>query len=184
MNTSAIDGPKLWRRALATWQVSELLAMRYPVRVMKLSTRGRYALRMMLDIARNGGEQRPVSLAEVAERTDISRGYLEQLALALRNARLLRGVAGRYGGYRLMRSAAKISVGDVIEAAIGPINLVDCVEDPETCMRAEGCECRLVYQVINRRIIEVLHGYTIKDLTDPEMIAALLASSEPSNGLL
>ena len=59
---------------------------------MRLSTRARYALRMMLDVARNGGDGDPVSLANVAERTGISRGYLEQLAMALRTARLVRGV--------------------------------------------------------------------------------------------
>ena len=60
---------------------------------MRLSTRARYALRMMLDIARNGGQDVPVSLGMVAERTDLSRGYLEQVALSLRNARLVKGVA-------------------------------------------------------------------------------------------
>ena len=140
---------------------------------MKLSTRGRYALRMMLDIARNGGEERPVSLAEVSERTDISRGYLEQLALALRNAGLLRGVAGRYGGYRLMRSPTEITIGDVVEAAIGPINLVDCVENPDTCVRADGCECRMVYALINQRIAEVLQGYTLAELTDPDCVRTM-----------
>ena len=60
---------------------------------MKISTRGRYALRMMLDIARHGAQEKPVSLASVSERTAISHGYLEQVALALRSARLVRGVA-------------------------------------------------------------------------------------------
>jgi Rrf2 family cysteine metabolism transcriptional repressor len=132
-----------------------------------LTTRARYALRMMLDVARNGGEDRPVSLASVAERTDISRGYLEQLALALRNARLLRGVAGRYGGYRLAESAKHITVGEVIEAVIGPICVVDCVDDPMSCPRAELCECRTVYSIINERIAEVLREYTLADLLDP-----------------
>ncbi|MCJ7756147.1 MAG: Rrf2 family transcriptional regulator, partial [Thermoanaerobaculales bacterium] len=62
---------------------------------MKISTRGRYALRMMLDVTRHGGEVKPVSLASVSERTGISHGYLEQVALALRGAGLVRGVAGR-----------------------------------------------------------------------------------------
>lgn len=122
---------------------------------------------MMLDIARNGGEERPVSLSEVSDRTDISRGYLEQLALVLRNARLLRGVAGRYGGYRLTRESNDITVGQVIEAAIGEIFLVDCLDEPDGCMRSESCECRMVYALINRRIADVLHAYTLADLSDP-----------------
>ncbi len=137
---------------------------------MRLTTRARYALRMMLDVARNGGEEAPVSLATVAERTGISRGYLEQLALALRNARLVRGVAGRYGGYRLTEPASDITIGQIVEAAIGPICLVDCLEDPMTCPRAEFCECRIVYELINERVAEVLREYTLADLLDPSWI--------------
>jgi len=137
---------------------------------MRLTTRARYALRMMLDVARNGGDERPVSLASVAERTDISRGYLEQLALALRNARLIKGVAGRYGGYRLAESPKHITVGEIVEAAIGPICVVDCVDDPMSCPRAELCECRTVYSLINERIAEVLREYTLADLLDPSWV--------------
>ena len=134
---------------------------------MRLSTRARYALRMMLDVARNGGTETPVSLASVAERTDLSRGYLEQLAMGLRNAKLLRSVAGRYGGYRLARSPNEIFLGQIVEAAIGPISVVDCVEDPETCGRADDCECRLVYSVINKQIAEVLNRYSLSNVMEP-----------------
>jgi Rrf2 family protein len=119
---------------------------------------------MMLDIARFGSEESPVSLSTVAERGDISRGYLEQLALGLRNANLLKAVAGRYGGYRLARPASEITLGRIIEAAIGPINLVECVANPDDCLRSEGCECRQLYALINRRITEVLDEYTLADL--------------------
>ncbi len=134
---------------------------------MRLTTRARYALRMMLDLARNGGLEKPVSLAAVSERTDISRGYLEQLAMALRNARLVRGVAGRYGGYRLTEPPERITVGQIVEAATGPVCVVDCVDDPASCPRAEDCECRLVYSLVNERIAEVLREYTLADLLDP-----------------
>ncbi len=137
---------------------------------MRLTTRARYALRLMLDVARNGGEETPVSLASVSERTGISRGYLEQLVLGLRNARLVRGVAGRYGGYRLAARPSEITVGRIVEAAIGPIFLVDCVEDAATCVRAEDCECRVVYSLINERIAEVLREYTLADLLDPNWV--------------
>jgi Rrf2 family protein len=125
---------------------------------------------MMIDIARNGGEKKPVSLSSVSERTDLSRGYLEQLAITLRNARVLRGVAGRYGGYRLARPATKITVGDIVEATIGPVCIVECLEEPESCMRTEFCECRLVYALINQRIAEVLHTFSLSDLLDPSWI--------------
>lgn len=148
--------------------------------MMKLSTRARYALRMMLDVARHGGEAEPVSLSSVAGRTDLSRGYLEQLALGLRNARLLKGVAGRRGGYRLALPAGEITVAQVVEASIGPINLVECLEDPASCPRAEFCECRAVYRLINSRVVEVLKEYTLADLLDPSWVRAHL---EPGSEL-
>lgn len=134
---------------------------------MKISTRGRYALRMMLDLARSGGADTPVSLASVAERTGISHGYLEQVALSLRNAGLVRGVAGRHGGYKLSSPPEEISIRQIIEATIGPICVVDCIEEPEACPRAEFCECRIVYAMINLRIGEVLEEYSLADLIDP-----------------
>ena len=137
---------------------------------MKISTRGRYALRMMLDVTRNGGQVTPVSLASVAERTGISHGYLEQVALALRSARLVRGVAGRHGGYTLAMPARDISIRKIIEASIGPICVVDCIDEPEACLRAEFCECRLVYALINQRIGEVLDEFSLADLADPKWL--------------
>ncbi len=139
---------------------------------MRLASRARYALRMMLDVARHGGDRRPVSLATVAGRTDLSRGYLEQVALSLRNARLLRGVSGRKGGYRLASPPSEISVGQVIEAMIGPVCLVDCLEDPKICPRTAYCECRVVYGLINQQIAEALRSYTLADLLDPEWVRA------------
>ena len=137
---------------------------------MKLSTRGRYALRMMLDLAKNDGGDRPVSLTAVATRTGLSRGYLEQLALALRTAKLLRGVSGRNGGYKLARAAEDIRVGEIVEATIGPICLVECLDEPASCLQTETCECRVVYSLINRQISEVLHSYTLADLLDPTWV--------------
>jgi Rrf2 family protein len=137
---------------------------------MKISTRGRYALRMMLDVARHGGENTPVSLSSVAERTGISHGYLEQVALALRSARLVRGVAGRHGGYKLAVPARDISIRMIIEATIGPICVVDCIDEPAACLRSEFCECRVVYALINQRIGEVLDEFSLADLADSKWL--------------
>ena len=134
---------------------------------MRISTRGRYALRMMLDIARHGVDGSPVSLSSVSNRTGISHGYLEQLAPALRAARLVKSVAGRHGGYRLAVVPSKITIRKIIEASIGPVCVVDCVEDPESCLRADYCECRIVYALINQRIAQVLDDFTLDDLLDP-----------------
>ena len=134
---------------------------------MKLSTRGRYALRMVLDLARHGDLKEPVSLAAVAERTAISRGYLEQLALTLRNARILHSVPGRHGGYLLARPADKIALGEIIEASIGPISIVNCVEDPDSCVRSESCEARSLYEALNERITDLLYSITVADTLKP-----------------
>jgi Rrf2 family protein len=122
---------------------------------------------MMVDVARHGGQDSPVSLASVSDRTGISHGYLEQVALALRSARLVRGVAGRHGGYKLASSPEKITIREIIEATIGPVCVVDCIDDPEGCPRADYCECRVVYELINIRIGEVLEEFTLSDLADP-----------------
>jgi len=94
----------------------------------------------------------------------ISRRYLEQLAIALKRESLLRGVSGRTGGYLLGRPANEITVRDIIEATIGPVNVVDCVRNPEGCVMAEACECRNVYELINDGIISLLGSLTLADL--------------------
>jgi Rrf2 family protein len=131
--------------------------------LMKLSTRARYALRMMLEIARRPGTN-PVSLGDVAVRTKISKRYLDQLAIALKSNSLIRSMRGRGGGYQLARRANDISVGQIIEAAIGPINVVECVRHPETCLMSDGCECRWVYEKINDGIVNLLNRMSLAEL--------------------
>ncbi len=131
----------------------------------------------MLEVARLAGDQ-PVSLAAVAERTHLSRAYLEQLALALRNARLIRGVCGKGGGYRLGRGPSEITVREILEAVMGPIAIVECVEDPGSCILAEFCECRPVYGLINQRITDALSSFTLADLLDAERVAAMRGELE------
>jgi len=133
---------------------------------MKLSSRARYALRAMIAIARLAEDSAPVSLDRVAQRTQVSKRYLEQLALALKQASLLIGVSGKGGGYRLAQPAAEIKVGQILEAAIGPINIVDCVRHPDVCLMEDVCECRLFYLLLNRRISEVLNEFSLHDLAD------------------
>jgi len=139
--------------------------------MIRISTRARYALRLMVDVARHGSENGPVSLASVSKRTDISRSYLEQVALVLRSASLLRGVCGRRGGYRLAVPPAEITVGRIFEALIGPTCLVDCVDDPASCPRSDYCECRVIYRLMNEKILAVLQGHTLADLIDPDWVS-------------
>jgi Rrf2 family protein len=132
----------------------------------KLSTRARYALKSMIAIARLSNANDPVSLGKVAEATGISRRYLEQLAVAQRNASLLRAVGGREGGYMLARPAEEITVGQIVEAGIGPINIVECADEPERCAQSEDCECRMIFLLMNLRLKEVLGKYCLADLAD------------------
>jgi Rrf2 family protein len=131
---------------------------------MKLSTRARYALRMMMEIARNQENQSAISLNDVSQHTRISRRYLEQLAISLKNASLIQGITGKKGGYILTQAAESIRLDQIIEAVIGPINVVDCVLRPDICMDAGFCECRWVYQTINEGIQKVLNELYLDDL--------------------
>jgi Rrf2 family protein len=128
---------------------------------------------MVLELARHGEEEGPLSLTVVSRRTGVSRGYLEQLTVCLRNARIIRGFPGRQGGFKLARPAAEISIGDVVDATIGPVCIVECLEDPALCPRAPTCELRPVYGLINHRIADVLRSFTIADLLDPDWLRSL-----------
>jgi len=134
---------------------------------MKLSTRARYALQIMVAITKLCEDGKPVSIAKVAERTEISKRYLEKLVATLRKGGLLDSVSGRTGGYLLASSPEEIKIGQIVEASIGPVNIVDCVGFPTACLKSDGCECRLIYALINQRIAEALSDYTLADMTDP-----------------
>ena len=144
---------------------------------MKLSTRARYALRMMMAIARHADDEDVVSLTEVAKEANVSRRYLEQLVIGLKNSSLIRGKSGKGGGYALAQPADQIKIRQIIESAIGPINIVECVRQPEVCLKADDCECRLLYYLINNRITSVLDSLVLADLVNgdhlKEMVAAL-----------
>ncbi len=132
---------------------------------MKLNTRVRYAIRMMADIAKHCAEK-PVPLRDVARRQGLSKLYLSQLATPLRNAALLRSVWGNKGGYVLARPADEINLLEIMEAVDGPVSIIECVENPESCSRAPICETFEVWRNINTAITGVLKGYTLKDLVD------------------
>jgi Rrf2 family protein len=150
---------------------------------MKLSARARYAVRLMVELERLGGRKKPVRLGHVSKITGISKRYLEQLAIALKSDSLVRGVAGRNGGYLLARPASSITIGDVLTAVTGPINLTICVVEPDLCMRSDLCECRTIWTLLNLRINKVLEEFTIADLLDRKLLkevrARLLEEGDP-----
>lgn len=139
-------------------------------------------MRAMIQIARNSHEGKPVNLSDIADKTAVSRRYLEQVVIPLKNASLIRGLSGKEGGYLLAKPAEQIKVGDIIQAAIGPINIADCVGDPESCMRVEWCECRPLYVLLNRRIGEAFDAFTLADLAEgriKEAVEKKFASTTP-----
>jgi Rrf2 family cysteine metabolism transcriptional repressor len=147
---------------------------------MKLNTRARYVLRAMIQIERNSRDGKPVNLSDIAAKTSLSRRYLEQLVIPLKNASLIRGLSGKEGGYLLAKPPEKIRVGDIVEAAIGPINIVGCVNDQDSCMQVEWCECRPLYVLLNQRIRDAFNSFTLADLAEhriEQAVAKELAST-------
>jgi DNA-binding IscR family transcriptional regulator len=96
---------------------------------------------------------------------------------------LVRGVSGRYGGYLLARPPADITIGQILEATLGPICVVDCIEDAELCPRSEFCECRVVYSLINRKVADVLEEYTLADLVEPSLVREMATTAEDTTYL-
>ena len=132
-----------------------------------MSTRGRYGLRAMLDMAMVQSDE-PITLNSISERQGVSIGYLEQLMVSLKKEGLIRSVRGAQGGYLLARDPKNITVGDIIRALEGPIAPVACVNEdyPEECDRAEGCVTRLVWAKVRDSIVEVLDSLTLHDLVE------------------
>lgn len=146
---------------------------------MRISTRGRYALRMMVDLADHEEHKAPVALGDLAERQQISRRYLEQLATGLRNASLVVTAQGRGGGYTLKRAAEEISAAEILRAAIGPTNVVPCVAAPELCPQAESCPSRKMWVRINDTIDAILNDVSLADLREGRRCSRR-ASSTPT----
>jgi Rrf2 family transcriptional regulator, cysteine metabolism repressor len=137
--------------------------------MMRISTRGRYALRAMLDLAEHAGDG-PLSRQEIAGRQELSADYIAQLFRRLQAAGLAEGVKGPGGGYRLARDAACITAGDVIRAVEGPVALVDCVLPHQPgepgCPRVERCATHLLWAQISETVTGMLNAVTLQDLAD------------------
>ncbi len=140
---------------------------------MKISSRARHAVRLMLEVARLSDGYTPVKLSDVASVTGLSRRFLEQLVIALKSHSLLRGVCGRYGGYLLARQSNEITIGDVFTAIVGPIQLAVCADDATVCMSSDFCSSRMIWALLQKRINAVLNEYTISDLLDARLMKSM-----------
>ncbi|MBM4465696.1 MAG: Rrf2 family transcriptional regulator [Chloroflexi bacterium] len=134
---------------------------------MQISTKGRYALRAMIDLGLHV-DQGPVLRKDIAERQEISSDYIGQLFVELRKAGFIESVKGPGGGYVLAQDADKIRAGDIIRAVEGPIALVLCVSphSESVCHRMDGCVTYLLWKRLSNTIEEILDSVTLKDLCD------------------
>jgi Rrf2 family cysteine metabolism transcriptional repressor len=132
---------------------------------MKLSTKGRYSARAMLDLALHFGEG-PVLVKDISTRQGISKGYLEQLFIPLRSAGLVKSTRGASGGFTLSRSPAEIRLSEIIKATEGSTAPAACVDEGNLCKQSEQCITRDVWLRIKRACDEVLDSMSLQDLVD------------------
>ena len=134
---------------------------------MKLSTKGRYGLRALVDLARYS-EEEPVSISSISAREDISEGYLEQLMALLKKAGLVKSIRGAAGGYVLARPAGQISVGDVLRAREGKLEPAECAayHPDEGCQAADSCVTKYVWKKINDSINDTVNGIMLDALVE------------------
>lgn len=133
---------------------------------MKISTKGRYALRMMIDLAQNQGDGY-VSLKDIANRQEISKKYLEQIVAILNKPDILRTNRGYQGGYRLAKNANEYTVGDILRLTEGGIAPVSCLENsPIMCDRADECVTLPLWKGLYKVISEYVDSITLQDIVD------------------
>ena len=132
---------------------------------MKLSTKGRYGLRALINLALYS-ENETVSIQSIARRQNISDSYLEQLMRKLRSAGLIVSVRGAQGGYKLARPANEISVGDVLRALEGSLEAVTCGGEDNSCQGADLCVTKFVWERINSSIRDTVDSIKLSQLVE------------------
>lgn len=138
---------------------------------MKMSTKGRYAVMAMIDIASHSHGE-PVSLAEIAQRQDISQEYLEQLFGKLRKAGLVDSSRGPGGGYRLARTPAETAISDIILAADEELQLTRCGGDAvDGCVKGERCNAHDLWSSLGRQMMNFLSSVTLEDVVEKRNLA-------------
>lgn len=145
---------------------------------MKISTKGRYALRMMLDLAEHSQEGY-IALKDVAERQELSKKYLEQIVPILNRTDILQTNRGYQGGYRLARPASDYTVGEILRITEGSLSPVPCLDVcPNPCKRSSDCPTLPVWEGLGKVIDEYLDSITLQDILD----ARKEGNNHPENG--
>ena len=132
---------------------------------MKLSTRTRYAVRAIIELAQNDNSK-PLQLKIIAQRQNISVKYLEQLMAVLRSAGFVRSVRGSKGGYVLAKAPSDIRLNEVMHRLEGTVATVECVENDDYCSRSADCAARYLWTKVEQAIEHVLESITLQDLVD------------------
>lgn len=133
---------------------------------MKISTRGRYSFRMMIDLAQHYNEGY-IALKDISSRQNISKKYLEQIIPFLNRGNLLNANKGHMGGYQLAKHPSEITVREILESAEGSLAPVSCMDNsPNQCENSDGCLTLPVYEGLYHVIIEYLNGITLQDVID------------------
>lgn len=129
-----------------------------------ISTRGRYALRVMIDLAQNN-DRDVTPLKDIAERQDISKKYLEILVKDLVKAKLIEGTSGKGGGYRLLRAPKDITVGEIIEVMEGTLAPVACLADKDyDCPRANNCKTLPMWTEFDKTVHDFFYSRSLADM--------------------
>lgn len=134
---------------------------------MRLSTKGRYAVMAMTDLAKHEGVGRGVCLADIAARQDISLSYLEQLFSRLRRRGLVTSARGPGGGYRLAKAASELAIAEIVTAVDEPLGALRCTGGPKGCM-PDGARCLThdLWDALGRQIEGFLAGVSLEDVTE------------------
>ena len=138
---------------------------------MKISTKGRYALRFMLDLSKHENANECIKLNKIAERQNISEKYLEQIVAVLNKTGLVKSVRGAQGGYRLTRDPKDYKIGDILRAIEGSLAPVECLEEgAPPCSRMSDCTTVKVWRELYDAINSVVDKYTLADLIEMEAL--------------
>ncbi len=132
---------------------------------MKISTKGRYGLRILLDLAQNASE-RPRMISEICKSQGLSQKYVGRLIIRLRKSGIVSSVRGAKGGYKMARALKDISLLEVIETMEGPLSIVHCVTCPARCKRSEHCIARNVWCTLNEEIRNSFRKISLQEILD------------------
>jgi Rrf2 family transcriptional regulator, cysteine metabolism repressor len=133
---------------------------------LRIPTKARYGLRAVVDLAMHDGGERPVLLRDIATRQDLSERYLEQIFSGLRHAGLVRSVRGAKGGFLLARPAAEVSLLEVVEACMGDLKMVECLEDSSSCDKTTKCATYVIWKELTMVMEDYLKSRNLASLAE------------------